>query len=106
MRQARCKISREVFLLTFIFAISAIAALIWMPATVGQSNVTTEQIDVSSNGERADFGSDVRVALSADGRIVAFSSGASNLAPEQDLIQDIFVRDLVSGTDRTGQQEQ
>jgi TolB protein len=98
MRQSRGKISQVVFPLILIIAISAFAALNWMPAAVGQSNGTTEQIDVSSNGARANFGSEVRVSLNADGRFVAFSSGASNLAPEKDLIQDIFVRDRVSGT--------
>jgi Tol biopolymer transport system component len=98
MRQSRGKISQKVFLLIPIIAVSAFAALIWMPATVGQSNRTTEQIDVSSSGERANFGSEVKVSLSADGRFLAFTSGASNLAPEKGLLQDIFVRDRVSGT--------
>ena len=97
MRQSKGKISQVVFLLILTIAISAFAALIWMPATVGQSNGTTDQINVSSNGARANFGSEVGVSLSADGRFVAFSSGASNLGPEQNLIQDIFVRDRVSG---------
>ena len=98
MRQSSGKISQEVFLLILVIAISAFAALIWMPATVGQSTGTTEQIDVSGSGARANIGSEVKISLNADGRFVAFSSGASNLAPEQDLIQDIFVRDRASGT--------
>jgi Tol biopolymer transport system component len=97
MRQSGGKISQERFPLILIIAISAFAALIWMPATAGQSNWKTEQVDVSSNGARANFGSEVGITLSADGRFVAFSSGASNLAPEQHLIQDIFIRDRVSG---------
>ena len=49
---------------------------------------------MSSIGAPADFGSEVRLSLSADGRFVAFSlPGASNLAQDQHLIQDIFVRD-------------
>src|SRR5262245_50196121 len=98
MRQYKYKISQEVFLLILVIAISAFAALIWMPAAVGQSNGTTEQLDVSSNGAPANFGSEVRISLNADGRFIAFSSGASNLGPEQNPIQDIFVRDRVSGT--------
>ena len=98
MRQSKGKISKEVFPLILVIAISAFAALIWMPATVGQSNGTTDQIDVSSDGARANFGTEVGISLSADGRFVAFSSGASNLGPEQNLFQDIFVRDRVSGT--------
>jgi TolB protein len=98
MRQSRGKISQVVFPLILTIAISAFAALIWMPAAVGQSNGTTEQIDVSGNGARANIGSEVGVSLSADGRYLAFSSGASNLAAEQDPVQDIFVRDRVSRT--------
>jgi Tol biopolymer transport system component len=97
MRQSSGKISQKVFPLILIMAVSAFAALIWMPATVGQSNWTTGQIDVSSNGAAANFGSEVGVSLSADGRFLAFSSGASNLTPEHS-IQDIYVRDRVSGT--------
>jgi RTX calcium-binding nonapeptide repeat (4 copies) len=38
-------------------------------------------------------------ALSADGRLVAFQSGASNLHPDDgDFTQDVFVRDLQAGT--------
>lgn len=97
MRQSRSKVSQKVFPLILIIVISVFTALISMPAAVGQSNGTTEQIDVSSDRSRANFGSEPMISLSADGRLIAFSSGASNLAPDQHFIQDIFVRDRESG---------
>jgi Tol biopolymer transport system component len=99
MRQYRGKISQEGFPLILVIAISTFVALICAPATVGQSNGTTEQIDMSGNGAPANFGSEVGISLSADGRFLAFSSWASNLALDQQAFnfQDIFVRDRVSG---------
>ncbi|HYT39940.1 MAG TPA: hypothetical protein VEN99_10535 [Acidimicrobiia bacterium] len=59
---------------------------------------TTERESLSSTGEQGD-GDSYNPALSADGRYVAFTSSASNLAPgdaNSDL--DIFVRDRVAHT--------
>ncbi len=59
---------------------------------------TTERESLSSTGEQGD-GDSYNPALSADGRYVAFTSSASNLAPgdaNSDL--DIFVHDRVAHT--------
>jgi len=58
----------------------------------------TEGVSVSSTGAEADFISEVS-AISADGRVAAFASLASNLVPEDtNGLADIFVRDRVTGT--------
>jgi hypothetical protein len=63
---------------------------------------TTELVSVSSNGEQgngnsgeAHFTNDAtRMAVSADGRFVAFSSDANNLAGfDTNNMEDVFVRD-------------
>ena len=60
---------------------------------------TTERVSVSSTGAQQN-GSLVSVpALSADGRYVAFTSDASNLAPKDtNGVEDVFVRDRQTGT--------
>jgi len=59
---------------------------------------TTERVSVSSAGAEGDGGG-YWPAISADGRYVAFSSGATNLV-ESDTngVVDIFVRDRLAGT--------
>ncbi len=58
----------------------------------------TERVSVSSSGAEADFISEMS-AVSADGRVVAFASQASNLVPlDTNGVADIFVRDRVTGT--------
>ncbi|HEY3305674.1 MAG TPA: hypothetical protein VGL70_19285 [Candidatus Binatia bacterium] len=53
----------------------------------------TERVSVASDGTQADAGS-ARPSLSADGRYVAFESGASNLVPDDtNGVVDIFVHD-------------
>jgi Tol biopolymer transport system component len=37
-------------------------------------------------------------SISADGRYVAFASGAENLSPEDTAFNDVFVRDMAAGT--------
>jgi Tol biopolymer transport system component len=61
---------------------------------------TTERVSLSSAGLQADNGSGLaNVAISADGRFVAFESLASNLvAGDTNVSCDIFVRDRQSGT--------
>ena len=55
---------------------------------------TTERASVSTAGEQADMGSD-SPALSPDGRLVAFSSSATNLVPgDTNGLGDVFVRRL------------
>lgn len=71
---------------------------------------TTERVSVSSTGAQGDGDSGVEhastngrpVALSADGRYVAFTSFASNLVPgDTNGVQDVFVHDRLTGaTDR------
>jgi archaellum component FlaF (FlaF/FlaG flagellin family) len=58
----------------------------------------TSRVSVSSSGAQGDKQS-VGGSLSADGRYVAFASDASNLVPDDtNNMQDIFVRDLQTGT--------
>jgi hypothetical protein len=61
---------------------------------------TTERVSVSSAGEEGDgpSGGD-NVAISADGRLVAFGSLAGNLVPgDTNGLADVFVRDRLRGT--------
>lgn len=58
---------------------------------------TTERISLDSNEVQANAGSS-NPSISADGRFVAFSSGATNLVSgDTNLHTDIFVRDRVMG---------
>jgi Tol biopolymer transport system component len=58
----------------------------------------TERVSTSSGGGPADAGSN-KPAISADGRFVAFQSGASNLVPtDRNGATDVFVRDRQAGT--------
>lgn len=63
---------------------------------------TTERVSVSSSGEQANRPSQAAgfsVAISANGRFVAFSSDASNLDDgDNNATTDIFVRDRDAGT--------
>lgn len=57
-----------------------------------------QRVSVSSDGEQGNYGS-YQPSMSADGRYVAFASGASNLVEGATNNQyDIFVRDLLLGT--------
>jgi Tol biopolymer transport system component len=62
----------------------------------------TERVSVDSSGAQADFGADLPspgAVLSADGRYVAFYSGATNLVTgDTNGTWDVFVRDRLSGT--------
>ncbi|MBI2842240.1 MAG: PD40 domain-containing protein [Armatimonadetes bacterium] len=58
---------------------------------------TTERVSVSTGGAQGDGGS-LQPSISADGRYVAFSSGAKNLVPGDMGGDGIFVRDRVLGT--------
>ena len=59
---------------------------------------TTTLVSQSSTGQPADAGSD-SPAISADGRVVAFASDATNLAAgDADGLTDVFARDVVAGT--------
>jgi Tol biopolymer transport system component len=58
----------------------------------------TRRVSVSSDGAEGN-GHSERPALSADGRFVAFESGASNLVPgDTNDSRDVFVHDVLAGT--------
>ena len=60
--------------------------------------VTTQRVSVNIEGSQGNNNS-ANPVISADGRYVAFESDADNLiANDTNLVQDIFVRDLVNGT--------
>lgn len=57
----------------------------------------TERVNVSSRGGRANAGSG-GPSISADGRLIAFWSDASNLVPgDTNRSRDVFIRDRLSG---------
>ena len=59
---------------------------------------TNVLVSVATNGGSADYSS-AEAAISSDGRYVAFTSSADNLVPgDTNNAQDVFVRDLQSGT--------
>src|SRR5262245_6424112 len=100
MRQAITLTKRKVFLLICLAGIAVPLASIQLPSMVAQTNQSTEQIDVSSDGLQSESGIESAFAMSADGRYVAFSTFATNLAPDNQAfnLQDIFVRDRTTGT--------
>src|SRR5262249_41436613 len=62
------------------------------------STGATERVSVDSAGNEADAESPGDVALSADGRFVAFQSAADNLvAGDVNKVTDIFVHDRATG---------
>jgi len=59
---------------------------------------STTRASISSNGVESD-GASGKPSISADGRIVAFPSAATNLVPgDRNGFQDVFVRDRTTGT--------
>jgi Tol biopolymer transport system component len=56
----------------------------------------TTRVSVNSNEEQADDSSQGG-AMSGDGRYVAFSSEAENLAPDYEFWEHVYVRDLTTG---------
>lgn len=78
------------------YAASAFLLLVLLQTALAARQV--ELVSQSTGGEPAD-GSSYQAALSADGRVVAFLSGANNLAQGDTLYNfDVFVRDRVAGT--------
>lgn len=62
---------------------------------------TTERVSVATDGAQANYalGASIWPAISADGRVVSFSSNAYNLVPgDTNNNYDVFVRDLVADT--------
>jgi len=59
---------------------------------------TTSLVSITSAGEQASGGVSGQVAVSGDGSVVGFVSGADNLVPNDgNGTMDVFVRDLVAG---------
>jgi Tol biopolymer transport system component len=78
---------------------SAALAVAWFTSAAAAQD--TLRVSVSSSGHQSNGDSDfwVSPAISADGKTVAFYSQATNLVPaDLNNVQDIFVRDRVSGT--------
>ncbi|MDQ3878593.1 MAG: PKD domain-containing protein, partial [Actinomycetota bacterium] len=60
---------------------------------------TTSRISISTNGVQANDTSERQIAISSDGRYVAFESYASNLHPwDQNGDWDVFLRDRTQGS--------
>jgi Tol biopolymer transport system component len=58
---------------------------------------TTTRVSLDSSGAQTDDGSRY-AAISADGRVIAFESAATNLVPgDTNGVRDVFVRDMVTG---------
>jgi Tol biopolymer transport system component len=100
MRQPRGFTRRYVFPLACLAGIAIFIGGSQLPAIVALSNQTTEQIDVGSNEVQSNSGIETEIAMSSNGRIVAFSTFATNLAQDNQIfnLQDIFVRDRIAGT--------
>jgi Tol biopolymer transport system component len=100
MKLARGITSRYRFLLICFASVAVLLVISQLPAIVAQSNQTTEQVDVSSAGLQSNSGTETAMAMSSNGNIVAFSTFATNLAPDNQLfnLQDIYVRDRIAGT--------
>src|SRR6185503_12226084 len=59
-------------------------------------NLITERVSVAAGGGQANFGG-TYPSISADGRFVAFHSGATNLVPgDTNATLDVFVHDCWS----------
>ncbi|MFO0981364.1 MAG: calcium-binding protein [Planctomycetota bacterium] len=86
-RATQCDLRRRIVL-------SVLAA---RPLHDRRAQVTT-RVSIASNGTQSDRDTS-RARLSADGRYIAFSSAATNLvAGDTNGVEDIFVRDRLTGT--------
>jgi Tol biopolymer transport system component len=63
-----------------------------------QTGTVTLASRADGGGGAAADGNSYDASISADGRYVAFASGAENLGAEDAAFNDVFVRDLVAGT--------
>lgn len=71
---------------------------VWDIFVRDQHEGTTTRVNLSSDGEQTNAGSDLP-SISADGRYVAFRSRASNLvADDNNWSTDVFVNDRLTGT--------
>ena len=61
----------------------------------------TRRANLSSRGAQANYGTYNRTAMSANGRLVVFTSGANNLVPgDTNDNSDVFVHDTITGRTR------
>lgn len=77
------------------------ATLLALPGAAGAVDTVgvTEQVSVNSREEDANGFDSQHSSISADGRYVAFQSGADNLVPDDtNNVVDVFVRDRLAGT--------
>jgi Tol biopolymer transport system component len=87
-------LARKVLLTT-----TAAAALFTTPPATA-AEVGTERVSVGS-GEQQGDGFSIRGGLTADGRVVVFSSAATNLVSgDRNGVSDVFVRDRAAGATR------
>ncbi len=85
------------FLRVLFFSGLVLASLLASAALAAQSSFAIERVSVASDGS-ASNGTSYAVAISDDGEIVAFESGATNLVSgDTNSGNDIFVRDRQSG---------
>jgi len=83
-----------------VVACVVVAASVGVRAGAALAAPSTVRVSVSSLGGQAN-GPSSNPAVSADGRVVAFASRASNLVVgDTNGRWDVFVRDLVAGTTR------
>ena len=76
--------------------LATLALAVTAPAT--SAAATTKRVSVRSNEAQAD-GNSLGPAISADGRFVAFDSGATDLVKnDTNGFRDVFVRDRTLGT--------
>ena len=77
---------------------AALGLALAIGATAPSIAGTTERVSVGPGGAQPN-GMSLDASLSADGRFVAFASFATNLIPvDTNGKQDVFLRDLVTGT--------
>jgi Tol biopolymer transport system component len=77
----------------------AVPALVGLASTSAAFQATTTRVSVDSQGVQGNANSLYGVAISADGRFVAFASAATNLvAGDTNGFWDVFVRDRSSAT--------
>ena len=82
--------------------LTGVLALLAVPASAAAG--TTERVSVDSagnqeNGYPRPWTTHLDLALSADGRFVAFTSRSTNLVPgDTNSVDDVFVRDRQTGT--------
>jgi Tol biopolymer transport system component len=80
-----------------VVSIFAFAALCGGARAASEAPGATFAASVTAGGELAETGVGQRVAISADGRFVAFVSDSANLSPDATAWDQAYVKDLDSG---------